>query len=161
MDLTFQVPIQNCSFQHQTLLSPPDTSTAEHYFHFGPVASSCMELLVIALCSSLVAYQIPSDLEAHLLVSNFFAFSYCSWGSRDTEIEVVCHPPLQWAVSIFGGSECHGSQLHWVVQAPSPGHGCGPRRGGWFVCSLLFSLKCDDQLQVTWFCWSRLGSYML
>ena len=28
MDLTFQVPMQYCSLQHQTLLSPPDTFTS-------------------------------------------------------------------------------------------------------------------------------------
>ena len=32
MDLTFQVPMQHCSLQHQSLLSPPDTATAEHHF---------------------------------------------------------------------------------------------------------------------------------
>ena len=30
MDLTFQVPMQYCSLQHQTLLLPPVTSTAGH-----------------------------------------------------------------------------------------------------------------------------------
>ena len=29
MDLTFKVPMQYCSSQHQSLLSPPDTSTTE------------------------------------------------------------------------------------------------------------------------------------
>ena len=32
--------------------SPPDTSTTEHHFHFGPVSSFFLKLLVIALCSS-------------------------------------------------------------------------------------------------------------
>ena len=36
VDLRFQVPMEYCSLQHQTLLSPPDTSTSEHHFHFGP-----------------------------------------------------------------------------------------------------------------------------
>ena len=39
MDLTFQVPVQYCSLQHQTLFSPPDTSTDEHCFHLGPAVS--------------------------------------------------------------------------------------------------------------------------
>ena len=45
--------------------SPPDTSTTERRFHFGPVSSFFLELLVIALCSSCscpVSYWIPSDL---------------------------------------------------------------------------------------------------
>ena len=31
--------MQYCSLQHQTLVSPPDTSTTEHHFCFGPAAS--------------------------------------------------------------------------------------------------------------------------
>ena len=62
MDLTFQVPMQYCSLQHQTLLSPPDTSDTEHRFCFGTVASLILELFVIALCSSSVAIWTPSDL---------------------------------------------------------------------------------------------------
>ena len=61
--LTFQVPMQQCSSQHETLLSPPDTSTTEHHFCFGPDISFFLELLVIALCSSSVAYWTPSDTE--------------------------------------------------------------------------------------------------
>ena len=39
-------PMKNCSLQHQTLLSPPDTSTTEHHFCFGPTSSFFLELLV-------------------------------------------------------------------------------------------------------------------
>ena len=60
MDLTFQVPMQYCSSQHQTLLSPPDTSTTEHHFCFGPASSSFLELF---LCYSLITYWTPADLE--------------------------------------------------------------------------------------------------
>ena len=35
MDPTFQVPIQNCSLQHQTLLSSPVTSKMGRFFRFG------------------------------------------------------------------------------------------------------------------------------
>ena len=35
VDLTFQVPMQCCSLQHQTWLPPPDTSTTEHCFCSG------------------------------------------------------------------------------------------------------------------------------
>ena len=34
IELTFQVPMQYCSLQHLTLLSPPNTSTAECHFRF-------------------------------------------------------------------------------------------------------------------------------
>ena len=62
MDLTFQVSMQYCSLQHRTLFSPPDTSTTEYCFHFGPATSFFLELLVIALHSSPVAYYTPSDM---------------------------------------------------------------------------------------------------
>ena len=39
MDLTFQVPMQYCSLQHQILLSPPDTSIAKCLFCFCPATS--------------------------------------------------------------------------------------------------------------------------
>ena len=45
MDLTFQVPMQYCSFQHWTLLLSPVTSTAGCYFCFGSVSSFFLELL--------------------------------------------------------------------------------------------------------------------
>ena len=61
MDLTFQISVQYCSL-HQTFLSAPDTSTTGHCFHFGLATSFFLELFVIALCSSPVAYCSPSDL---------------------------------------------------------------------------------------------------
>ena len=76
VDLTFQVSLQYCSLQHWILFSPPDTSTAEHYFCFGPATSFFLDLLVMTLCSSLVAYWTPSDLGvgrvSHLLASYIF-----------------------------------------------------------------------------------------
>ena len=39
MSLRFQVPMQYCSLQHQTLRSPPDTTTAEHCSCFSPTPS--------------------------------------------------------------------------------------------------------------------------
>ena len=96
MDLTFQVPMQYCSLEHQILLSPPDTSTAKHCFHFGTATSFFLELLVIFLCSTLVAYCIPFNLGAHLQAS------CCCWvasvmsdtlrphGQQPTRLLIVC-----------------------------------------------------------------------
>ena len=46
MDLTFQVPMQYCSLQHQTLLPSPVTSTVRCCFHFGSVSSFFLELFL-------------------------------------------------------------------------------------------------------------------
>ena len=61
MDLNFQVPMQYCSLQHQTVLF--DTSHIHNYhFHFGLGNSFLLMLLVIALCSPQVIYWISSNL---------------------------------------------------------------------------------------------------
>ena len=70
MDLTFQVPMQYCFLQCQTLLSSPDRCTTGHHFHFGSVLSFLLELF---LSSSPVAYLIPNNLED----SSFSVVSFC------------------------------------------------------------------------------------
>ena len=67
-------------------------------FHFGLASSFFLELLVIALHSSLVAYWTPLTWRAHLPVSYLFAFSFCSWGSPDETPGVGCHFLLQWTM---------------------------------------------------------------
>ena len=70
MDLTFQVSIQYCSLQHQTLLPSPIISTAGCCFCFGSVSSIFLELF---LHWSLVAYRAPTDLGS----SSFSVLSFC------------------------------------------------------------------------------------
>ena len=95
MDLTFQVPMQYCSLQHQTHPQTPDTSTTEYYFCFGPAASFFLELLVITRCSAPVAYWTPTNLWGSSSGVVSFFFSYCSWGSPGKNTAVVCHSLLQ------------------------------------------------------------------
>ena len=96
IDVTFQVPMQYCSFQHQTLLSPPDTSKTEHHFHFGPATSFFLELLVIALTLPQHHTGHLPTCVAHLPLPYLLAFSSCSWGSHSKNTGVVCHSLLQW-----------------------------------------------------------------
>ena len=93
MDLTFQVPMQYYSLQHQTLLPSPVTSTTGCCFCFGSVSSFFLELFILW---SPVAYWAPINLgSSSFSVLSFFAFSYCSWGSHGKNTEVVCHSLLQ------------------------------------------------------------------
>ena len=69
----FQVPMQYCFLQHQTLLSPPDTPTNECHFCFGPATSFFLGLLVAVLHSSPVANWTPSELGQ----SSFDVISFC------------------------------------------------------------------------------------
>ena len=59
MDLTFQVPMQYCSLQHQTLLPSQVTSTTGHCFLFS---SAFLFFLELFLHSSPVIYRAPTDL---------------------------------------------------------------------------------------------------
>ena len=93
MDITFQIPMQYCSLQHQTFLPLPVASTAGYCVWFGSIPSVFLELL---LHWSPVAYWALTDLAFPLSISSHFAFSYCSWGSQGKNIEVVCHSLLQW-----------------------------------------------------------------
>ena len=70
MDLTFQVPIQYCSLQHQILLLSPVTSTTGYCFCFGSIPSFFLEWF---LHWSPVAYWAPNDLGS----SSFSVLSFC------------------------------------------------------------------------------------
>ena len=70
MNLTFQVPMQYCSLQHQTLLLSPVTSTAGCCYCFGSVSSIFLELF---LHWSPVAYWAPNDLGS----SSFSILLFC------------------------------------------------------------------------------------
>ena len=69
MDLTFQVPMQYYSLQHQTLLPSPVTSTTGCCFCFGSISLSFLELF---LYWSPVAYWASTD----LWVSSFSVVSF-------------------------------------------------------------------------------------
>ena len=70
VDLTFQVPMQHCSLQHQTLLSSPVTPTTGCCFCFLSITSFFLELF---LHLSPVAYWAPTDLGS----SSFNTMSFC------------------------------------------------------------------------------------
>ena len=70
MDLTFQVPMQYCSLQHQTLLLSQVTFTAGYCFCFGSIPSFFLELF---LHWSPVAYWAPKDVGS----SSFSILSFC------------------------------------------------------------------------------------
>ena len=70
MDLTFQVPMQYCSLQHQNLLLSPVTSKTGYCFYFGSISSFFLELF---LHWSPVAYWAPTNLGS----SPFNILSFC------------------------------------------------------------------------------------
>ena len=69
-DLTFQVPIQYCSLQHQTLFPSPVTSTTGYCFCFGSMSSFFLELF---LHWTPVVHWSPTDLGS----SSLSILSFC------------------------------------------------------------------------------------
>ena len=109
MDLTFQVPMQYCSLQHQTLLVSPVTSTTGWCFFFGSVLSFFLELF---LHWSPVAYWAPTDLRS----SSFSVLSFCLFilfmGFSRQEYWSGLHSLLQWTMfcqNSLDGPTRHGS----------------------------------------------------
>ena len=93
MDPTFQVPMQYCSLQHQTLLLSPVPSTAGCYFCFGSIPSFFLELF---LHGSPVAYWAPTDpgSSSFSILSFFLFILFMGFSGKHTE--VVCYSLLQW-----------------------------------------------------------------
>ena len=129
MDLTFQVPLQYCSLQHRTLLSPLDTCTIRCCFHCGSASSLLLELFLYSLLfhSSILGTFRPGGL----------IFSHCITLPFRTVHEILGAKILEWFAVHFSSGPClvrtlhydpsvlagpawHGLQLHWVMQATLP-----------------------------------------
>ena len=111
MDLTFQLPVQYCSLQHQTLLSLPDISPNEHHFCFVPshfilywALSNCHPLF----SSSILDTFRPGGRGTHLPVLYLFVFSFSPWSSHGKNTGVGCGFPFQWTTF------CQSSSL-WPI----------------------------------------------
>ena len=92
MDLTFQVPMQYCSLQNQSLLPLLVTSTTGCCFCFGSASSFFLELV---LQWSPIAYCASTDLGSSSFSVLSFCLSYCSLGSQGKNI-VVYQCLLPW-----------------------------------------------------------------
>ena len=109
MDLTFQVLMQYCSLQHQTLFLSPVTSTTGCCFNFGSIHSSFVELF---LHWSPVAYWSSTDLGSSsfsvlsfwlfILFMGFSGQEYWSGFHSLLQCTMFCqnfppwHVPLEW-----------------------------------------------------------------
>ena len=114
MELAFQVPMQYCCLQHQTLLLSPVTSTSECCFSFGSVF--ILSGVVSPLISSSISgtyrpgefiFQCPISLPFHTVhgalkarILKWFAIPFSS-GPQSVR-------PLHHDLSILGGPTWHG-----------------------------------------------------
>ena len=113
MDLTFQVSMQYCSSQQQTLLSPPDISTLGHCFHFGSASSFLLELF---LHSFPVAYWTPTNLGSS-------SFSVVSFLSFHTIHGVLKARILKWFAIPFSSGPRFVRTLHHDLSVLGIWHG--------------------------------------
>ena len=127
IDLTFEVSMQYCSFQHQTLLSPPNTHSLASF----PLWPSCF-ILTGDIINGNSPPHFPCSIfghlqawGAHLLTSYLFAFSYRPCGSQGKNTGVSCHFLLQWT------KFCQNSLL-WPIHLRWP---CTE----WFIASLSYA----------------------
>jgi len=94
MDLTFQVPMQYCSLQHQTLLLSPVASTTGCRFCFGSILSFFLKLF---LHWSPVAYWAPTDLGS----SSFRVLSFCLSLLNSSPLNQRCYLSISFSASPF------------------------------------------------------------
>ena len=130
VDLTFQIPMQYCSWQHPTLLPSPVTSTTGCYFHFGSISSFFLQLF---LHSSPVAHWVPTDLGRSSFIVIYFClfilfreFSYCSASFHTLQRVLTKRAPLErWSEVAQScptlcdpmGCSLPGPSVHGIFQA--------------------------------------------
>ena len=101
-DLLFQVPMQYCFLQHQTLLLSPVTSTTGYCFCFDSVSSFVLELFLNWIP---VAYWSPTDMGS----SSFNVLSFLPF---HTVHGVLKARILKWFAIPFSSGPCFVRTLH-------------------------------------------------
>ena len=102
-----------------------NTSTTEHHFHLGPTTSFFLGLLVIALCSSPVAYWTPSNLGGSSLdVTSFCLFIMFVAFLQQEHWSGVPFPSSSWP--------CFVRTLLWLIHLGWP---CM----AWLIASLSYA----------------------
>ena len=121
MGLTFQVPMQYCSLQHQTSLLSPVTSTTGYCFCFGSIPSFFLELFLHWSPVALGTYQpgeflfqYPIILPFHTVhgvlkarILKWFAIPFSSGPHNIRPLLIVCLL-IDHDLSILGGPTRHG-----------------------------------------------------
>ena len=154
VDLTFQVPMQYCSSQHQILLLSPVTSTTGYWFCFGSIPSFFLESF---LHWSPVEYWTSTDLgSSSFSILSFCLFILCMGFSRQEYWSGLPFPsPVEHILSGLSTMTALGcpagmAWFHWVRQ------GCGPSVNTltsflwvWFQCVCPLMPSCNTYC-LTW-----------
>ena len=126
-----------------------------HHFHFAPAASFFLELLAVALSSSLRAYWKVPTWRAHLLVSYLFNFHTVHGVLTPRVLELITISTfsgphfvrtLHCDLLALGSLAQYVSWPHWVLQAPSSQKGYNPWRGNSYFCYCLIVIAANFHL---------------
>ena len=161
INLTFQIPMQCCSLQHHTWLSPPDTSTAG-CFHFNSGLSFLPDLFLcsfpVVFCHLLTKefiFQCHMFLPFHT-IHGVLKAGILKWFAISSSNGPCFLRTLHHDLSVLGGSTWHGLLFHIVRQ------GCEPCDQFWLVfCNCGFHSLCplidEDKSLVETFWWEGLS----
>ena len=120
VNLTFRFPLHHFSLQCQTLLSPSDIATTEHYFHFGPAASFFSG--TISNCSSLLPSSMLNTFRSEGLI--FWCHIFLPFhtihgvlGASLVAQKLKPLPPMRetWVRSLEKEMATHSSILAWRI----------------------------------------------
>ena len=114
MDLTFQVTMQYCSLQHQTLLLSPVTTTIVFCFCFGSISSFFLVMSPLISSSILGTFQpeeflfqypiiLPSHTANGVLKARKLSWFAIPFSSGLLSVRALHHDP-----AILGGPTRHG-----------------------------------------------------
>ena len=124
MDLTFQVPMQYCSSQHQTLLPSPVTSTFRCCFCFVFVFSFFLDLFLHSFPVAYWAIYQPGELifQCPIFLPFHTMYTYNWWASLVAQ-RLKCLPAmwetwvrsLGWEDPLEKEMATHSSILAWKI----------------------------------------------
>ena len=130
MDLIFQIPMQYCSLQHLTLLSPPDTSTTGCCFCFGSASSFLLELFLHSSPSNILGTYQPGEFTSQcpcfclfILFVGFSRREYWNGLPFPPQVdhiwsELSTMTPLSWValhVMAYSFTELHKGVIHVIL----------------------------------------------
>ena len=116
MDLTIQVPRQSESYAVYTVLNLASITSPTHNWVLSllwPHPFILSGVISPLISSIILGIYWPGGFIFSVLS---FCLSYCSWGSQDKSIEVVCHSLLQWT-TFFQNSPPWPICLEWPYTA--------------------------------------------
>ena len=105
MDLTFQVPVQYCFLQHQTLLSPPDTSTRTLFWLWLSLFIPSRAVSLLFSSSTLGTYR-PGENSSFSVISFCLFILFMGFSRQEYWSGLPFPSPIDHGLSEFSTMMC-------------------------------------------------------